>query len=410
MPIDLAEAKKWIRKAAEQGNSDAQKWLASNGAEHVTAPPEPTTTASQTSGHSDNLSMEKMQIDHNRIAAENGDAIAQNILGVMYADGNGVSKDPTEAVKWFRKAADQGNANGQVNLGVMYANGTGIVKDTVKAGELFRKAADQGNTDAKMWLESMDVQIKPEQNRNTEIVQQIRDAATSGDRASQFVIGKEPQIRQIAEGGDPAAQFLLAKMNIIGWGIAKEPAEAAKWYMKSAEQGYSKAQNNLGLLYLSGEGVAQDAVEAVKWLRRAAEQGYVLGQFNLAMRYARGEGVAKNDAEAAIWYRKAAEQGDADAQKCLETINSPRSMPDQNDSRAATKKTIHIPSGVRMELRSSPDLTASVVRTFLPGDTGNYTLNVNDSKTYKGKRWLNITINGDNGWITEQGLRSLETP
>ena len=405
VPKDLAEAARWFRKAANQGNSEAQKWLDSIAPGLATTGPEPSPTASQTSGHSDNLSTENMHTEfdreRNRIAAESGDAVAQNLLGVMYADGTGVSKDPTEALKWFRKAADQGNANAQINLDAMYANGKGIENASVKAGELFPKAADQGNVDAV---------IKAEQNRNAETVQQIRDAATSGDRASQFVIGKEQQIREAAEGGDPAAQFLFGKMNVFGWGIAKDPGEAAIWYLKSAEQGYALAQNNLGLMYLGGEGFSKDVTLAVKWLRRAAEQGYVLGQFNLAMRYARGEGVAKNDTEAAIWYRKAAEQGDADAIKCLETINSPRSMPDQNNSRASTKKDIHIPSGVRMELRSSPDLSASVVRTFLPGDTGNYTLNVNDSKTYKGKRWLNITINGANGWITEQGLRSLETP
>ena len=52
--------------------------------------------------------------------AQAGDADAQYKLGVMYAEGHGVSADGTQAVYWFRKAAEQGNADAQLYLGVMY--------------------------------------------------------------------------------------------------------------------------------------------------------------------------------------------------------------------------------------------------------------------------------------------------
>ena len=58
-----------------------------------------------------------------------------------------------------------------------------------------------------------------------------------------------------------------------GRGVAKDDAEAVKWYRKAAEQGYASAQHNLGVCYADGEGVEKDEDEAVKWLRRAAEQG-----------------------------------------------------------------------------------------------------------------------------------------
>ena len=40
-----------------------------------------------------------------RPLAEQGNALAQAFLGVMYADGDGVPRDGGEAVKWYRKAA-----------------------------------------------------------------------------------------------------------------------------------------------------------------------------------------------------------------------------------------------------------------------------------------------------------------
>ncbi|WP_048942598.1 tetratricopeptide repeat protein, partial [Haemophilus influenzae] len=55
-----------------------------------------------------------------RKAAEQGDANAQAYLGLAYTEGRGVRQDYTEAVKWFRKAAEQGHANAQAILGFSY--------------------------------------------------------------------------------------------------------------------------------------------------------------------------------------------------------------------------------------------------------------------------------------------------
>ncbi len=50
----------------------------------------------------------------------------------LYANGEGVLKDEAEAVRWFRLAAEQGDALAQSNLGAMYANGRGVLKDPVQ--------------------------------------------------------------------------------------------------------------------------------------------------------------------------------------------------------------------------------------------------------------------------------------
>lgn len=43
-----------------------------------------------------------------RPLAEQGNAGAQNRLGIMYEKGQGVPQDHAAAVKWYRKAAAQG--------------------------------------------------------------------------------------------------------------------------------------------------------------------------------------------------------------------------------------------------------------------------------------------------------------
>ena len=79
-----------------------------------------------------------------RLAAEQGHTEAQNKLGVMYADGEGVLQDYAEAVRWYRKAAEQGYAYAESNLGYMYDGGQGVLQDYAEAVRWYRKAAEQG--------------------------------------------------------------------------------------------------------------------------------------------------------------------------------------------------------------------------------------------------------------------------
>jgi TPR repeat protein len=79
-----------------------------------------------------------------RPLADQGDAVAQNKLGLMYENGEGVTQDYAEAVKWYRKAAEQGFAWAQFNLGRMYDNGQGVTQDYAEAVKWYRKVAEQG--------------------------------------------------------------------------------------------------------------------------------------------------------------------------------------------------------------------------------------------------------------------------
>ena len=76
--------------------------------------------------------------------AEQGDAIAQALLGEMYEKRLGVKQDDFEAVKWYRKAADQGNANAQFILGMSYLLGKGVQVNKFLAKEWLGKACDNG--------------------------------------------------------------------------------------------------------------------------------------------------------------------------------------------------------------------------------------------------------------------------
>jgi hypothetical protein len=78
-----------------------------------------------------------------RKAAEQGDAVAQFNLGIMHTNGVGVSQNDAEAARWYRLAADHGLAGAQFNLGMMYAEGHGVAQDYVQAHMWLNLAASQ---------------------------------------------------------------------------------------------------------------------------------------------------------------------------------------------------------------------------------------------------------------------------
>lgn len=142
-----------------------------------------------------------------------GDAAAQHLLAIMYAEGQGVPKDAEEALRWLRLSAEKGFAPSQYNLGVRYADGLDVEQDDGQAVAWFRRAADQGHAEA---------------------------------------------------------AYNLGVMYASGRGLAQDFTEAANWYERAARQGVADAQYNLGFSYANGFGVPRDPAKAYAWLSAAA--------------------------------------------------------------------------------------------------------------------------------------------
>jgi len=76
-----------------------------------------------------------------------------------------------------------------------------------------------------------------------------------------------------AEKGDAMAQFNLATLYHSGAGLPQSEAEAVKWYIKSAENGYDKAQEYLAAAYREGWfGLSKDLNKANYWENKLAQQ------------------------------------------------------------------------------------------------------------------------------------------
>lgn len=101
-------------------------------------------------------------------------------------------------------------------------------------------------------------------------------AATAGTREGLAALERSDYpdaLRELvpaAEQGDAAAQAALGRMYLYGWGVAKEPAVAARWLQRAAESGHAGSQRLLAHLYESGTGVPKDVAQAERWRQASA--------------------------------------------------------------------------------------------------------------------------------------------
>jgi TPR repeat protein len=93
-----------------------------------------------------------------------------------------------------------------------------------------------------------------------------RDAAKlhrAGDTAAAIAIWQP-----LASEGDVNAAFNLGTVHQHGDGVARNPAEAMKWYRIAAERGDRESQSRLGAMYLNGEGTAKNEKEGWRWINQ----------------------------------------------------------------------------------------------------------------------------------------------
>lgn len=259
-----------------------------------------------------------------RKAAEQGDTEAQEYLGGMYYHGKGVEQDYVKAAEWYEKAAEQGNDGAQRQLGYMYVKAQGVEQDYVKAAEWYEKAAEQGDHWAQYYLGCMYYYGKGVKEDHAKAIEWLKKAAEQGNSMARNGIKELPKngddvfpdndkvvesLEKAAEQGEATAQLRLGVMYKYGEGVKRNYTKAAKWIRKAANQGEARAQFSLGELYENGKGVKQDYAKAAKWTRKAAKQGYLYAEKRIGEMYENGEGVPQDFDKALEWYKKTVKHG-----------------------------------------------------------------------------------------------------
>jgi len=140
-----AEAAKYIRLSANQGQPAAQYYLGTLYENGQGVPQDAEQGRKLTES-----------------AARAGHRIAMYDLAIYYIEGKGgVAANMETAAQWFRKAAEFGMTDAQYNLAVLYERGTGVKADPVEAYNWYAIAGAQGDQDAAARAAQMRSQLPP---------------------------------------------------------------------------------------------------------------------------------------------------------------------------------------------------------------------------------------------------------
>lgn len=227
---------------------------------------------------------------------------SQYSLGLMYTNGDGVSKDMDTAIQWLQKAAAQDHSEAQYFLGELYRNGNGIDSDHNKAKFWLAKAADKGVGKARSALQT--ILQNEEQRLAMEQVTMLRSSPVFSLLAD-------------ARNGRPEAQFRVGMAYVDGTSLQRDMEKGLIWLERAAEDQHIPAQLALAEIYFNGQNINKDYLQALHWYNKAADAGSAEAQYHIGNIYKRGLGVKASNADAIKWYRLAAAKGHEKAKTSL---------------------------------------------------------------------------------------------
>lgn len=240
--------------------------------------------------------------------ANNGHAEAQYYLGLMFARGEGVPRDPAQAQYWFEKSARGGSANAQFSYANLLWQGTYLTQNRRVALDWYKKAAAQDHAEAQFFLGRLSL---------------------TGSEDKTF---EKP--------------------------FPQDQGQAFQWMQKAAKKGYAAAQLNLALMYQFGAGTSVDLAQSLYWFQQAAR----LDEPGIAYEFSRFYQIRTSpyyDQERALyWLKKAALAGHADANRELAALQKQVDIGSQSlalfgaplavQARDQLRRTLHKQGGVTL--------------------------------------------------------------
>lgn len=113
-------------------------------------------------------------------AAENGDRKAMHNLALYYFEGTGGPKNTTLAAQWFRRASDLGLVDSQYNLARLYEGGFGVSQNPAEAYKWYVIAARAGDGESKASAEKLKRLLSPQAQKTAERAALAFQPDTSG--------------------------------------------------------------------------------------------------------------------------------------------------------------------------------------------------------------------------------------
>lgn len=298
-------------------------------------------------------------------AAEQGEREAQWRLGSCYFYGNGVEKDYNTAIEWYKEATRNGSAIAPFELGKCYETGTGVTKNPSLAFKYYKIAADNGHSKAKFRLGLCylyEQGVDEDYDKAVACFEEVTKECNDVDAqyylgycySSQGLSGYEDDdkkavlwLTKAVEQNHIMAHYFLALHYFSGVGVRKNMEKAVELFTIAAKANEASSQYYLAICYSQGKGVEENLRTAVSWCEKSAankceeaigyleslksmlpyseytelseeERKKILETTDIQECYSNGmgyiSGAVRNYKKAFPWFKKAAACGDATSQ------------------------------------------------------------------------------------------------
>jgi TPR repeat protein/serine/threonine protein kinase len=251
-------------------------------------------------------------------------------LAHLYVKGQFGSGHRYKGMEHYTALALGGNIEAQMTLAKIYQKGLyQVEKNSNKAYKWYSKAARMGNSEALAFVSSHK-QTFGSTKRNAIKAEKVNKAkklkkakATKKAKAKKVAKAKKHNTLAMAikykkqrkyskalaiytlkaKQGNKSAKKELNSFYKNGWKLKR--TTLLKLYLKEAKKGSAQAQYALGDLYYKGYGQAPDYNRAKVWMQKSALQKYIKAEEYLGRMYTLGVGIEKDERRAAFWYGRA---------------------------------------------------------------------------------------------------------
>lgn len=230
-----------------------------------------------------------------------GDLEACRNLGVMYAEGTGVSPDPKRATKLFGQACDGGNLPGCNALALAYAVGMGVDSQPARAAEVYQQTCTRGYQIA---CHNLGLMLRDGRGVPADLTR----AAALFDKACKASVPFA-----CTAAGDTAAARAVK-------GGAARYREMIAHYKMGCDTADPTSCRQLGIAYLEGKGLPRSTSASAVWLERACMLDDPIACRVLGVMTLQGMGVVRDSERGKQMLARACNAKDDEACRAMKTI------------------------------------------------------------------------------------------
>ncbi|OHT02917.1 hypothetical protein TRFO_29844 [Tritrichomonas foetus] len=278
-------------------------------------------------------------IKYYKMAIDKGNADAMNSYANMLKDGKGIEQNYFEAIRYYKMAIDKENSNAMNNYAFMLQKGEGIERNYSEAIRYYKMAIDKENSNAMYNYANMLQKGEGIERNYSEAIKYYKMAIDQGnaDAMNSYALMLETgegiernsskavkYYKMAIDLGNPYAMFNYADMieKKSGFILHINSSESIRYFKMSADHGCLEGILRYAKMLKKGQGTKRNYSEAIKYYKKAIDLGSMQAMIFYAKMLKKGQGIKQNLSKAAKYYQKAYKLGDLNALKEFKKISS----------------------------------------------------------------------------------------